>query len=222
MKVLCRIRNGALCAAASLLVACTSNPSGPRSPDSAPPETAKAAPPPTSTLQADVPEQPSALEPPRAPEQPTATEQPNPRAQTSTAERNIAPGPENGVARPTGCSVFYRYDEYAVPDEYRGVLQDHADYLKSDRRARLRVVGNADERGSREYNLALAQRRAEAVKSLLVELGVPENRVVARSNGEERPHTKGHDGAAWAGNRRSDLVYTRHRLPLPKDCGSPS
>jgi peptidoglycan-associated lipoprotein len=136
-----------------------------------------------------------------------------PVAERDVAVPDVAPGPESAP-----CSVFYRFDEYAVPDEYRGVLEMHADYLKSDPRARLRVVGNADERGSREYNLALAQRRAEAVRSLLVELGVRSQQVVARSNGEERPRIKGRASTARASNRRTDLVYTRHRLPLPRQC----
>ena len=81
-----------------------------------------------------------------------------------------------------------------------------ANYLKADTKARLLIEGNADERGTTEYNLALGQKRAEAVSKALGVLGIAANRVESISNGEEKPRVKGANEAAWAENRRADLI----------------
>jgi peptidoglycan-associated lipoprotein len=105
-------------------------------------------------------------------------------------------------------SVYFDYDSNAVKDEYRGTVQAHSRYLTGDKRdARIRIEGNADERGSREYNLALGQRRAEAVKKVMTVLGVGDARIETTSYGEEKPKAPGHDEAAWAENRRADIKY---------------
>src|SRR5688572_5353409 len=104
-------------------------------------------------------------------------------------------------------SVFFDYDSNAVKDEYRGMVQAHSRYLSDKRDSRVKIEGNADERGSREYNLALGQRRAEAVKRVMTVLGVQESRIETTSYGEEKPLATGHDEQAWAQNRRADIKY---------------
>jgi peptidoglycan-associated lipoprotein len=104
-------------------------------------------------------------------------------------------------------SVYFDYDSNAVKDEYRGLVQDHSRYMANKRDSKIRIEGNADERGSREYNLALAQRRAEAVKRVMTVLGVADSRIETISYGEEKPKATGHDEASWAENRRADIRY---------------
>lgn len=103
-------------------------------------------------------------------------------------------------------SVYFDFDSFAVKPEYQNTVSAFANYMKVDANARLKVEGNADERGTTEYNLALGQKRAEAVRKSLGALGVAANRVEATSNGEEKPRAKGSNEAAWAENRRADLI----------------
>ncbi len=105
-------------------------------------------------------------------------------------------------------SVFFEYDSNAVKDEYRGLVQAHSRYLGEKRDAKIRIEGNCDERGSREYNIALGQRRAEAVKKVMTVLGVQDGRIETVSYGEEKPMDAGHDEAAWSKNRRADIKYS--------------
>ena len=104
-------------------------------------------------------------------------------------------------------SVFFDYDSNAVKDEYRGMVQAHSRYLGDKRDSRIRIEGNCDERGSREYNLALGQRRAESVKKVMTVLGVSDGRIETISFGEEKPMSSGHDEQAWSQNRRADIKY---------------
>jgi peptidoglycan-associated lipoprotein len=104
-------------------------------------------------------------------------------------------------------SIFYEYDSDAIKEEYRPMLQAHAKYLSSNRTAKMLIQGNTDERGSREYNLALGQRRADAVRRTLVLLGAPEAQIESVSLGEEKPRAVGTNEADFAQNRRSDLLY---------------
>jgi peptidoglycan-associated lipoprotein len=105
-------------------------------------------------------------------------------------------------------SVYFDFDSNSVKDEYRGLVQAHSRYMTSDKRdSRIRIEGNCDERGSREYNLALGQRRAEAVKQVMTVLGVNSGRIETTSYGEEKPVAPGHDEQAWAQNRRADIKY---------------
>jgi peptidoglycan-associated lipoprotein len=105
-------------------------------------------------------------------------------------------------------SIFFDFDKYVVKDEYRNVLEAHAGYLRARRDARVILQGNTDERGSREYNLALGQKRAEAVRRALALLGVPDAQMEAVSFGEEKLRNEGDTEEAHAVNRRTDIVYT--------------
>lgn len=103
--------------------------------------------------------------------------------------------------------LLFDYDSSAIRDEYRTLLEMHAKYLIKENSARLILQGHADERGSREYNLALGQRRAESVFNALNLLGVPDMQMEAVSLGEEKPVAEGHDESAWAQNRRTEILY---------------
>ena len=104
-------------------------------------------------------------------------------------------------------SVYFEFDSFVIKDEYKSLIQAHAQYLKQNPKARTILQGNADERGSREYNLALGQKRADAVRKALEVLGVKDAQVESVSFGEEKPKATGHDEASWAENRRADIVY---------------
>jgi peptidoglycan-associated lipoprotein len=104
-------------------------------------------------------------------------------------------------------SVYFDYDSYVVKDEFKSVIEAHAKYLVSKKDRKILIQGNTDERGGREYNLALGQKRAEAVRKAMSLLGVPEAQMEAVSLGKEKPKATGSDEAAWAENRRSDIVY---------------
>ena len=104
-------------------------------------------------------------------------------------------------------SVYFDYDSFIVKDEFKPVIEAHARYLAANKGRRIIVQGNTDERGGREYNLALGQKRAEAVRRALSLLGVSEGQVEAVSLGKEKPKANGSDEAAWAENRRADIVY---------------
>jgi peptidoglycan-associated lipoprotein len=106
-------------------------------------------------------------------------------------------------------SIYFDLDSFVVKDEYRPVVEAHADFMKRNPGRKVMIEGNTDERGSREYNLALGQKRAEAVKSMLKVMGVRETQLEAVSYGEERPKSTGHDESAWADNRRADIVYPK-------------
>lgn len=104
-------------------------------------------------------------------------------------------------------SVFFDFDSHAIKPDYRGLIEAHGKFLGSNPSVRIMVQGNTDDIGSREYNLALGQRRAEAVKRSLGMLGAGASQIEAVSFGEERPHDAGHDEAARTQNRRADLAY---------------
>jgi peptidoglycan-associated lipoprotein len=104
-------------------------------------------------------------------------------------------------------SVYFDYDSFVVKDEYRSLVEAHARYLQQNRSARTTVQGNTDERGSREYNIALAQKRADSVKRMMTLLGASESQIETVSFGKEKPKNSGHDETAWAENRRDDIVY---------------
>lgn len=127
-------------------------------------------------------------------------------APAAVAPTPPAPPPAPKVMGMPGGSVYFDYDKYVVKNQYRGVVESNARYLKSTSSGSVVVEGNCDERGSREYNLALGQRRADAVKKAMVLLGASESRIETISYGEEKPRAMGHDEAAWAENRRADVV----------------
>src|SRR5258705_5055729 len=105
-------------------------------------------------------------------------------------------------------SVYFDFDSNAVKDEYRGTVTAHSRYMADKRDSKIRIEGNCDERGSREYNLALGQRRAESVKKVMTVLGVGDARIETVSYGEGKPKATGHDESSWAENRRADIRYS--------------
>lgn len=105
-------------------------------------------------------------------------------------------------------SIYFDFDRSNVKPEFNALVEAHAGYMNSHPSAMIRVEGNCDERGSREYNLALGQRRADSLRKAMVILGVSDKRIETISWGEEKPRALGHDEAAWAQNRRDDIIYT--------------
>jgi len=104
-------------------------------------------------------------------------------------------------------SIYFEYDSFTVSDQYKALVEAHAKYLAANRNARVALQGHADERGSREYNIALGQKRADAVKRMMTLLGVQETIVETVSFGEEKPKNAGHDETSWTENRRVDIIY---------------
>ena len=105
-------------------------------------------------------------------------------------------------------SVFFDYDSYVIKDEFKSLVEAHAKFLVANPKVKMLIQGNADERGSREYNLALGQKRAEALKKMLLLLGAQEEQVESVSLGEEKPRCSEASEACWSKNRRDDMLYT--------------
>lgn len=106
-------------------------------------------------------------------------------------------------------SVYFDYDDYSIKPQYQDPIKQDYEFLKSAPNVSVALQGNADERGSTEYNLALGQKRAEAVKRTLKILGVPEDKMEAVSFGEEKPRASCHEEKCWSENRRVDFVFSR-------------
>lgn len=104
-------------------------------------------------------------------------------------------------------SIYFDYDQYTVKEEYRSLVEAHGKFLASNPDRKVIIQGNTDERGGSEYNLALGQKRAEAVRRSLQALGVPDSQMEAISFGKEKPKAQGSNESAWAENRRADIVY---------------
>lgn len=104
-------------------------------------------------------------------------------------------------------SVYFDFNSYVVPEQYRSLVEMHSSYLMSNGQQRIRIEGNADARGGSEYNLALGQRRSEAVARMMTLIGVSANQIEAISFGKERPKAFGNTEADFAENRRADIVY---------------
>lgn len=104
-------------------------------------------------------------------------------------------------------TVLFDFDSFTVKDEFRPIVETHAKFLQANRGARVALQGHADERGSREYNIALGQKRSDAVKRMMVLLGAGEAQIETVSFGKEKPKAEGHNEAAWAQNRRVEIVY---------------
>ena len=107
-----------------------------------------------------------------------------------------------------GRVVYFDFDKYDIRYDSEAVLNAHAAYLSSRPAARVRVEGHADERGTREYNMALGERRAKAVAAYLASKGASSSQIEVISYGEERPVALGHEESSWAQNRRAELQYT--------------
>lgn len=104
-------------------------------------------------------------------------------------------------------SIYFAFDSYVIAPEYQDTLATHARYLTTHPDRKILIQGNTDERGTTEYNLALGQKRAEAVRRGLSLLGVSDSQIEAVSLGKEKPRNPGHDEAAWQENRRADILY---------------
>jgi peptidoglycan-associated lipoprotein len=104
-------------------------------------------------------------------------------------------------------SIYFEFDEYVVSDKYKSMVLSHARYLRDNSNLNIRIQGNTDERGSREYNLALGQRRADSVKKVMTLAGTQDSQIESVSYGEEKPRAAGHNEASWAENRRVDIRY---------------
>lgn len=115
---------------------------------------------------------------------------------------SVVPGSQQDFVVNVGDRVFFGYDEYSLTPEAQHTLQLQAEWLKKWSNLRVQVSGHCDERGTREYNLALGDRRASAVKNYLVSLGVEDSRITTISYGKERPAVLGSNPSAWAQNRR--------------------
>jgi peptidoglycan-associated lipoprotein len=118
------------------------------------------------------------------------------------------------VAQPTGSFpqqmvIYFDYDRSSIRGQYTGVISSHAQYLASNPSVAVKLEGHADERGSREYNIALGERRANSVRSQLMFNGVNQNQIRVVSFGEELPISLGHNESSWSQNRRVEFVYNK-------------
>ncbi|MFM2330237.1 MAG: hypothetical protein RLZZ494_2340 [Pseudomonadota bacterium] len=128
----------------------------------------------------------------------------------STVQQAVAPKPAH--LDPTSRislerSIYFEYDQFTIRSADTGLVELHGKYLVANPNVSIKIEGNADERGSKEYNLALGQKRAEAVLRALKTFGVKDSQAEPVSFGEEKPKSTGQGEAAWAQNRRADLVY---------------
>jgi peptidoglycan-associated lipoprotein len=103
--------------------------------------------------------------------------------------------------------VYFDYDSFVIKPEFQSLIETHAGFIKSDKSRKVVVEGHTDERGGREYNLALGQKRAESVRRAMGLLGVSDSQVEAVSFGKEKPAVQGNDESAWAKNRRAEISY---------------
>ena len=145
--------------------------------------------------------------------EPTVVER-QPTAPVAAATRDIRPvetATVDPLNDPKGVlanrSVYFDFDSYAVRADGKPVVENHSAYLTKNTGRKVLIQGNTDERGGTEYNLALGQKRAEAVRKAMTALGVSDSQLEAVSLGKEKPKAEGHDEAAWAENRRADIVY---------------
>ncbi len=151
----------------------------------------------------------------------------DPAAAAAAAGTSTRPAPSGGVsgsttgaATATGAAalkdpnnilskrnIYFEFDSFVVSDQFKPLVEAHARYLVANRNARVTLQGHGDERGAREYNIALGQRRADAVKRMMALLGAQEIQIETVSFGEEKPRNLGHDETAWTENRRVDIVH---------------
>lgn len=127
---------------------------------------------------------------------------PRPESQVATVDAATAAA---AAANAAGRVVYFDFDSFVLKDEYKPLVDAHAKALGLNRNKRIMIEGHTDERGGREYNLALGQKRAEAVGRALALLGAQNTQYEAVSFGEERPAVQGSDEAAWAKNRRAEI-----------------
>jgi peptidoglycan-associated lipoprotein len=130
----------------------------------------------------------------------------NPRAVSTVDTGSVDPlnDPQGVLANR---SVYFDFDSYAVRSGDKAVVENHSAYLTKNPTRKILIQGNTDDRGGAEYNLALGQKRAEAVRKSMTALGVSESQIEAVSLGKEKPKAAGANEEAWAQNRRADIVY---------------
>jgi len=134
----------------------------------------------------------------------TAQATPARPAQPTTS---VASAASDAKVVPAKRSVYYAYDQAEINPESRKLIEAHADYLRAHPALKVVIEGNADERGSAEYNVALGQRRADGVSKIMTLLGIRQERIETVSFGKEKPKAGGHNENSWSENRRSDIVY---------------
>ena len=105
-------------------------------------------------------------------------------------------------------TIYFEFDSAALTDESIAILETHGNFIAANGEVSVRLEGHADERGSREYNIGLGDRRAQSVRRVLLFQGAATNQIDTVSYGEERPVDPGHNEAAWSRNRRVELIYT--------------
>lgn len=127
--------------------------------------------------------------------------------QGGVAPVDLGKSDQEAAMRATNRVVYFDYDSYAIRPEFQPVIEAHARFIKSDKNRKVAIEGHTDERGGREYNLALGQRRAETVKRAMGLLGVPEEQLEAVSFGKEKPAELGSSEAAMEKNRRAEITY---------------
>jgi peptidoglycan-associated lipoprotein len=120
----------------------------------------------------------------------------------------VSPGTPADFTQNVGDHTYFEYDSFALNPQARDTLQKQAGWLKLYPQYRITVEGHCDERGTREYNLALGERRASSIKAFLVAQGIPANRIRTISYGKERPEVLGSDESAYAKNRRGVTVLS--------------
>lgn len=120
---------------------------------------------------------------------------------------DIGKTPQQGPAPSGPKIVYFDYDSFVIKPEFQSLIETHARYIKADKGRKVVIEGHTDERGGREYNLALGQKRAESVRNALGLLGVADSHSEAVSFGEEKPAVPGFEEAAWAKNRRAEISY---------------
>ena len=116
-------------------------------------------------------------------------------------------GPGGGPNASVGRVIYFDFDKSDIRPEFAGVISGNAQFLAAHPNAKLKLEGNTDERGTREYNIGLGERRAQAVRRALMLQGVNESQITTVSYGEERPAVTGHTEDAWSRNRRANIVY---------------
>ena len=125
------------------------------------------------------------------------------RARRDRLAQRFGPGSQQDLAATAGDRVFFAFDRADITPEAQQILQRQADWLRRYPNVTVTIEGHSDERGTREYNLALGERRAQAVKNVLVALGIPASRISTISYGKERPAVVGFDEESYAQNRRA-------------------
>jgi peptidoglycan-associated lipoprotein len=123
------------------------------------------------------------------------------------ASVDIGKSPQQGPAPSGPRVVYFDYDSFVIKPEFQSLIETHARYIKADKARKVFIEGHTDERGGREYNLSLGQKRAESVRNALGLLGVVDSQIEAVSFGKEKPAVQGSDEAAWAKNRRAEISY---------------